>query len=109
MTTEERLQHLAVKINDQPEQIQGLERRYHFELTPEGRYGVFFSGGQVTVETDPTPDEDACTLKMSEAHLGKLLDGNLNPTVAFMTGQLKVDGQPGHALKLHQILKTYSN
>ncbi|MBM7841214.1 putative sterol carrier protein [Alkalihalobacillus xiaoxiensis] len=108
MTTREKLDALAEKMTNDPEKISGFNRKYQFELKPEARYGVQFSDGQVTVETDPAVNEDACTLKMSEANLHKLLEGDWNPTVAYMTGQLKIDGEVKHALKLHEIVKHYT-
>lgn len=45
---------------------------------------------------------------MSETNLHKLLEGDWNPTVAYMTGQLKIDGEIKHALKLHEIVKHYT-
>ena len=33
-------------------------------------------------------------------HAGGILDGDVNPTSAFMTGKLSVDGDMGQAMKL---------
>ncbi|MBJ3762080.1 SCP2 sterol-binding domain-containing protein [Maribius pontilimi] len=48
-------------------------------------------------ETDVTMTADADTFK-------SILDGELNPTTAFMTGKLKVDGDMGQAMKLATVL-----
>ena len=46
-------------------------------------------------------DEDAdVTLTADTDTFRDLLDGNLNPTAAFMTGRLKVDGDMGAAMRL---------
>ncbi|MBG9783643.1 SCP2 sterol-binding domain-containing protein [Shouchella lehensis] len=108
MTTEEKLYALADQINNDPVHIRDLNRTYQFELKPEACYSVLFSNGTVTVEKEPIKKEEACTLKLSEANLHKLLEGNWNPTVAYMTGQLKVEGDVRHALKLHEIVKQYT-
>jgi putative sterol carrier protein len=34
----------------------------------------------------------------------ELFDGDLDPTAAYMTGKIKIDGDLGQAMKLSQIL-----
>ncbi len=51
-------------------------------------------------------DEDAdCTLVISADNLTKIMDGQLDATMAFMTGKLKVKGNTGIAMKLASVLK----
>ncbi|MBB6451198.1 putative sterol carrier protein [Geomicrobium halophilum] len=109
MSTQDKMDQLAAKMNENPEHIQDLERRYHFDLKQDGLYGIIFGNGKVEIENNPIPREADCTLKMSEKNFVKLLDGEWNPTTAYMTGQLKVQGEITHALKLYNILKTYQN
>ncbi|WGH79052.1 SCP2 sterol-binding domain-containing protein [Jannaschia ovalis] len=46
-------------------------------------------------------DEDAACTMTAEADTFKgILDGDVNATSAFMSGQLKVDGDMGQAMKL---------
>lgn len=40
------------------------------------------------------------TIKISAENLQKLMAGGLDPTLAYMTGKLKVEGSMGVALKL---------
>ena len=50
-------------------------------------------------------DEEAEVTLTAEADVFRsILDGNTNPTMAFMTGKLKVDGSMGLALKLGSVL-----
>lgn len=50
-------------------------------------------------------DEDAdVTLSASADTFKAILDGETNPTSAFMTGKLKVDGNMGMAMKLASAL-----
>ncbi|GAJ99470.1 SCP2 sterol-binding domain-containing protein [Geomicrobium sp. JCM 19055] len=107
MATEEKIQQLANQMNENPKHIEDLERRYHFELKTEGLYGIVFKDGVVEVESNPVPGEADCVLKMSDKNFHKLLDGEWNPTTAYMTGQLKVEGEISHALKLYHTLKQY--
>lgn len=41
-----------------------------------------------------------CTIKMSLENYFKMLDGKLNPMMAFMAGKMKIDGDKGVAMKL---------
>lgn len=49
---------------------------------------------------------DAATrLVLSPERFGELLAGTLDPTMAYMTGKLKVKGKMGYALKLASLLE----
>ncbi|KAB7616207.1 SCP2 sterol-binding domain-containing protein [Amylibacter sp. SFDW26] len=50
-------------------------------------------------------DEDAdCTLTADAETFQGMLTGDVNPTAAFMSGGLKVDGDMGAAMKLGAVL-----
>ncbi|MFN3643346.1 MAG: SCP2 sterol-binding domain-containing protein [Gemmobacter sp.] len=50
-------------------------------------------------------DEEAdVTLTASAETFEAILDGDMNPTMAFMTGKLSVDGNMGLAMKLGAVL-----
>ena len=50
-------------------------------------------------------DEDAdVSLTATTETFKAILDGELNPTTAFMTGKLTVDGDMGQAMKLSGVL-----
>jgi len=50
-------------------------------------------------------DEDAeCTMTADSETFEAILDGDLNPTAAFMSGKLTVDGDMGTAMKLGSVL-----
>lgn len=50
-------------------------------------------------------DDDAdVTLTADTDTFKSILDGDLNPTAAFMTGKLSVDGDMGAAMKLASVL-----
>ena len=50
-------------------------------------------------------DEEAdVTLTASAETFKAILDGEMNPTMAFMTGKLSVDGSMGMAMKLGSVL-----
>lgn len=95
------------KINSNPEHIQNEKNRvYQFNIDEIGPVQLLIKNGQVEVVEGTTNDPEV-TLKLSEKNFSKLLRDDLNTTVAFMTGGLKVDGNIGLALKLQEILKRY--
>lgn len=50
-------------------------------------------------------DEEAeCTMTADAETFEAILDGDLNPTAAFMGGKLAVDGDMGQAMKLGAVL-----
>ena len=50
-------------------------------------------------------DEDAdCVLSANAETFQGILDGEVNPTAAFMTGQLELDGDMGTAMRLGSVL-----
>ncbi|WP_417767246.1 SCP2 sterol-binding domain-containing protein [Stappia sp.] len=61
---------------------------------------IFVQGAEVTNE-----DKDAdCTITISQENLADLLAGELNPTMAFMSGKIKVAGDMSVAMKLGSIV-----
>lgn len=59
--------------------------------------------GTVMIDADGARagDDDAdVTLTASAEVFQRILDGDTNPTAAFMTGKLKIDGDMGMAMKL---------
>jgi putative sterol carrier protein len=103
----EELNQLVNKINANPEHIQGeKDRVFQIDLTESGSLQLVLNGGKVDV-VEGTLHEAAVTLKLTESNFSKLLKDDLNTTMAFMTGGLKVDGSVGLALKLQEIVKKY--
>jgi len=44
-----------------------------------------------------------CVVRVSLSDFEKLMSGEMNPTGAFMTGKLKIDGNMGVAMKLSNL------
>ncbi len=66
--------------------------------------------GVVFIDTTQVPnivanqDHDAdCTLEISTKNALKMLEGDLNPMMAYMTGKLKIKGDMGIAMKMAQM------
>lgn len=69
-----------------------------FAIPGEGAIVLDADGARASDEdTDVTLSADADTFK-------EILAGDLNPTAAFMTGRLTVDGDMGTAMKLAGVL-----
>lgn len=69
-----------------------------FDIEGEGAVMIDSTGARAADEpADVTLSADADTFK-------EILDGETNPTAAFMTGKLKVDGDMGMAMKLASVL-----
>ena len=77
---------------------QGFDGSAKFVIEGEG--ALIIDAGGCRASDDPadvTLTADAETFK-------SILDGDLNPTAAFMTGRLSVDGDMGQAMKLAGVL-----
>ena len=66
-----------------------------------GGDGVIVIDGTTVSITDADAD---CTIKLSKDDLESLIAGELNPTMAFMQGKLKVEGDMSVAMQLSQVL-----
>ncbi len=76
----------------------GFDSSVKFEITGEGAVIVDEDGVRAG-------DEDAaCTLTADPETFQAMMDGSLNPTSAFMTGKLTVDGDMGIAMRLGSLL-----
>ena len=63
--------------------------------------------GSIIIDSDGAraSDDDAdVTLTATTDVFKAILDGEMNPTTAFMTGKLSVDGDMGQAMKLSGVL-----
>lgn len=63
--------------------------------------------GAIMMDSDGARAEDAeadVTMTADTETFRAILDGSQNPTAAFMTGKLKIDGDMGAAMKLGSVL-----
>ena len=49
-------------------------------------------------------DEADCTIEVSQEVLEKLRDGEINPMMAVMGGQIKITGDMGLAMKVQSLI-----
>jgi putative sterol carrier protein len=108
MSVKALLEKLKEKVNANPEGIKGMELVYQIDLSgTEGKsFQVKFGNNRVEVVEGITY-KPACTLQLSDENFAKLVKGELNPAMAFMSGKLKIKGDLSLALKLQSVLKFY--
>lgn len=71
-----------------------------------GDDGVIFIDGTQNPAVLSNEDEDADTTFVTTVDVvNGMIDGTQDPTMAFMTGKLKVKGSMGYALKLSSLLE----
>ncbi|MEM1300815.1 MAG: SCP2 sterol-binding domain-containing protein [Pseudomonadota bacterium] len=76
----------------------GFDGSVKFDIEDAGAIRV--ADGTVTTE-----DGDAdCTISASMETFQEMFEGELDPTAAFMTGKIKIDGDMSVAMKLGQLL-----
>ena len=76
----------------------GFDRSVKFDTGVDGV--LVIKNGEVS-----TADSDAdCTIKISLDDFESLVAGDLNPTMAFMTGKIKVEGDMSVAMALSQLI-----
>jgi putative sterol carrier protein len=87
--------------------VRTLQERMEGKSLPGSVKFVIAEEGAVLIDGDEVRAEDApadCTMTASADVFEGILDGDVNPTAAFMTGRLKVEGDMGLAMKLGSIL-----
>ena len=99
MTREEIENSIKQKLQNVP----ALGSKYKFDL---GEDGIVFIDGTQTPAVVNDQDEDADTTFVCSLDLAKdIVNGTQDPTMAYMTGKLKIQGSMGHALKLASFLE----
>ena len=75
-----------------------------------GKANFKFEDGVVHLDDTVSPNivvneerEAPFAIKMTAKNFGKILSGDLNVMMAFMTGKLKIEGDKGAAMKLTQL------
>jgi putative sterol carrier protein len=79
----------------------GLNATYLFDIDGAGKWIVRVENGKVSVHEGE--GEAETTISASEDTFVKVVNGEQNPTTAFMMGKLRVKGDMGNAMKLQQL------
>ena len=91
------LDDIAAKIRERVAGS-GFDKSVKFDL---GSDGVIVVDGQNVSTEDAGAD---CTITLSKDDFESLMAGELNPTMAFMSGKLKVAGDMSIAMQLSQVI-----
>ena len=93
-TVEEITDRLRKALTGQP----GLSKTITVDLKGEGY--IHIAGDQVTNDDAPAD----CTIIVAREDLEAMVRGELDPTMAFMQGKLKINGDMSVALQLQPLL-----
>jgi ubiquinone biosynthesis protein UbiJ len=97
--------HMPEKLRGKPDVVAKINAVYQFNISGP-------SGGQWSVDcTQPgglvaagTAANARCTVQATDADFLNIVNGKLNPQMAFMSGKLRIQGDMALAMKLQQIL-----
>jgi putative sterol carrier protein len=86
----------------------GLDARVAFDLGEDGAITIDATSTPPTLSKESGSKELGeadCTIRISAENLAKLIDGTLNPMMAYTLGKLKIDGNMGVAMKVAALLE----
>lgn len=96
------LDEVTARLRERVGEDSGLGARVKFDF---GDDGVIFLDATQTPNVVSNEDADAdCTIRISLQNFVEMSEGELSPTMAFMMGRLKVDGDLSLAMKLQGLL-----
>ena len=95
------LEELEEKFSSQLDKLSALDARVKFDMGDDGI--ILIDGTQSPATLSKEDDEAECTVIINKSNLGKLIQGDLNPMMAFTLGKLKVQGSMGIAMKLSSL------
>jgi hypothetical protein len=97
--------HMPERLKAKPDVVAKINAVYQFNISGPG--GGAWSvdctapGGAISSGVSAAA---RCTVAITDADFINLVNGKLNPQMAFMSGKLKIQGDMGLAMKLQQIL-----
>ena len=82
--------------------LDGIDQSYRFEIEGEGSWRIAIHACAVTVTEGGSEPADA-TIRTSGEVFDRIVSGDQNPAMAYMTGKVKVDGDLGAVMKLQKV------
>lgn len=109
-SSKEVFQMIDAALKTDPSVTEGMNAVYQFNLTGDdgGTYQMIIDEDSARA-IEGTEKEPQCTLEMDADEYKDMVAGTINPTQAFMSGQLKIEGDIGLALQLQNVLYKFSN
>ena len=104
------LDEIVGEMQKQADVLKSLNHIVLFDLGDDGKVLLDATGDEVKITPNPASDDaEAIGFSvdngaMNLGNMMKLMNGDLNPMVAFTMGCLKVFGSKGIALKLSSLL-----
>ncbi len=96
---------LPARLAAKPDVVAKINALYQFNISgPEGgswSVDCTAPGGKISPGTAPAA---RCTVAATDKDFLSIVNGKLNPQMAFMSGKLRIQGDMGLAMKLQQIL-----
>jgi putative sterol carrier protein len=94
------------RLQSDPSKAAGGNAVYQFDLTGEkaGQYHIVFKDGRGEAGAGVV-DNPNITISMAGTDMVDMVGGKLDPTMAFMSGKIKIKGDMGLAMKLQSILQ----
>lgn len=97
--------HMPERLKAKPDVVAKINAVYQFNISgPDGgawSVDCTAPGGAISAGSS---EAARCTVAMTDADFINVVNGKLNPQMAFMSGKLKIQGDMGLAMKLQQIL-----
>ncbi len=97
--------HMPDRFKDKPDLVAKINAVYQFNISgPAGGQWSVDCTSQAAVISAGTAPAPKCTVTCADTDFLNIVNGKLNPQMAFMSGKLKIQGDMGLAMKLQQIL-----
>ena len=88
-----------------PEKIKGLNATYQWKITGDGGGNWFAVIGDGAVEVNAGESKDPnVTITVSAGNWLDIVNGNLNPQMAFVSGKVQIEGDMMLAMKLQNFI-----
>ncbi len=105
MTPKEIFEGKMKETTGKADVVKKVNATYRFDITgPTGGTWIL-DMKEGTAGVRQADEQAQCTITMTDSDFVSLIDGKLNPQMAFMSGKLKVKGDMGLAMKLGQVLQ----
>lgn len=106
LNVKEEIHSFCAKMNADPGHMESKNLIFQVNLKESGPIQMVIKDGRITVFEDNSNTPEI-TLILSDENYSKLLKGDLNTTMAFMKGSIKVEGKLDKAFKLLEVVKQY--
>ena len=100
--SDELIEQVAAKLRQRAE---GADQIGGTVLLDVGAQGIFIDGRQSPLQISVAKAQADCNVRMSLDLLNDILDGRRKPFMAFVTGQIGINGDMSVAVKLQPLLK----